>query len=122
MFVGMILIDIVCVPGIPIWASCILLVLSVTAVFMKAPVESEKKPLGQGELRKYKKLARLICIIEICIIVTGVALVAQQIYLYYAIAGMATTEILLIMSAQNSKITSRTVTRDRSAIKNNKKI
>jgi accessory gene regulator B len=97
MFVGMILIDIVGVPGIPIWASCILLALSVTAVFLKAPVESEKKPLSQGELRKYKMMARLICIIETCIIVAAAALGVKQIYLYYAIAGMATTAILIIV-------------------------
>lgn len=97
MFISMILIDIVGVPGIPVWTSIVLPVLSVTAVFLKAPVESEKKPLSQGELRKYKNMARLICIFEICIIVTATAFNVQQIYLYYAIAGMATTAILIIV-------------------------
>ncbi|MEA4895105.1 MAG: accessory gene regulator B family protein [Oscillospiraceae bacterium] len=96
MFISMILIDIVGVPGIPVWTSCVLLALSVTVVFMKAPVESEKKPLSQGELRKYKMVARLICVIETCIIITGVAFGVQQIYLYYAVSGVATTATLLV--------------------------
>jgi accessory gene regulator B len=105
MFVGMILIDIVGVPGIPILENFILLVLSVTSVFMKAPVESEKKPLGQGELRKYKRMARIICIIETCIIVTAAALGVKQIYLYYAIAGMATMAILIISNYVHKNLT-----------------
>lgn len=104
MFIGMILIDIVCVPGIPVWTSILLLVFSVIVVLLKAPVESENKPLSQGELRKYKMLARIICIIETCIIVVAVALGLEQIYLYYAVVGMTTTAILLILSARNSKI------------------
>lgn len=74
MFISMILICIAGVARIPIWASCILLVLSVTAVFLKDPVKSEKKPLSQGELQKYKRMARIICIFETCIIVTTATL------------------------------------------------
>lgn len=97
MFVGMILIDIIGVPGIPIWTSYVLLVFSVTAVFFKAPVESEKKPLSQEEQRKYKKMARVICVIEACIVFTASAFGVQQMFLYYAVAGMATTAILLVI-------------------------
>lgn len=50
MFIGMILIYIAEVPGIPLWTSAVLLVLSAIAVFLKAPIESENKPLNHGEL------------------------------------------------------------------------
>jgi accessory gene regulator B len=104
MFVGMILIDIVGVPGIPIWASCILLVLSVTAVFLKAPVESENKPFNDGDFKKYKNKTRLICLTEVFIFVMAAILSFQQIYLYYAVAGITTTAILLIIPSRETSL------------------
>ena len=97
MFIGMILIDKLGVPGIPIWTSFVLLALSAAAVFLRAPIESERKPLDQGELKKYKKMARLICIFECCVILASAALGVPQIYLYYAAAGLANTAILLVL-------------------------
>jgi len=104
MFISMILIDIVGVPGIPVWTSCIVLVISIIVIFVKAPLESKNKSLSYDELIKYKKLTRLIVVVETFIIAVAFALNFQQIYLYYAVSGMATTAILLIMSARNSKI------------------
>ena len=98
MFVGMILIDIFGVPGIPVWTSCVLLVLSVSAVFLKAPIESDNKPLSKEEWKKYKKIARIICIIETCIFASAAAFGVQQIYLYYAVSGVATAAILLVIT------------------------
>jgi accessory gene regulator B len=101
MFISMITVDKIGSPGIQMWTNCVVLVASVIVIFLKAPVESKNKPLSTDEVRKYRKITRVIVAVDTIGIALAFALNCHQIYLYYAVAGIVMTAILLVIPTVN---------------------
>lgn len=94
-------IDIIALLGIrylptDLWISTIILIIT-SAVFLKlAPSEAENKPLSEGEVTKYKRVARIIWVIETIMLFFAVIFKFQQLGNCILIS-FAVLSILLIM-------------------------
>lgn len=79
-------------------------VICLIGIFMFAPQDDENKPCTENELRHYKKMARVVALIEaVAIILCTVANIPGE-YLYFMTAGLLLSTVLVAVRAINRMI------------------
>lgn len=66
-------------------------------IFALAPVESKNKPLDEAEVRKYRRIARSIVVLETLLVIVMYVFHLSARSVYYALSAQVTVALLLII-------------------------